>query len=193
MAAQFTATKEPLRPEWAWMSRATTSLPVPDSPPIITVAPLPILPRGRLQYLHLTGKTPVLQHPVNDDLQLFGLYRLMDEVGCPLLDGLNGEFQVMLPRHHDDRLEGVIGVNLLQQLKSGAVGQLLIEQDQVEGGLLQQNDPFAAAVCRGDPEAVLLEVELQHLVEGGIVLDDQELFSHGRSIRNFRAREIICP
>ena len=38
MAAQLMATKGPALPLWAWMSRATISLPVPDSPVISTLA-----------------------------------------------------------------------------------------------------------------------------------------------------------
>ncbi len=102
-------------------------------------------------------------------LQLFVGPRLGDEVGRASLDGGYRVFRGAIGGDHDDRHLRIALANLLQNLQSIAVGELKVEQDQIERLRVQQ------------AQALFAILGVQHLV--AVVFQQQSAAIRGSPLR----------
>ena len=133
----------------------------------------------RLQGGDLRRQPPMLQCPGDRMVQLVSLERFVNIVAGALLDCLDCQLQVVHTGHHDDRRIGILLPNRIQQVQPGAIRELVIQEYEIRGRAVELLHGFLAAACGGYGIALVLEVHGEHLVETGIVIDDEHTCSHG--------------
>ena len=181
-----------------WMARAASSLPVPVSPRISTVALVGAMACSRLMtscilravaddalkaetLVELAAQVAVgprqpqpFGRPVHDGPQLGHVHRLGEVVGGALLDGLHGGFYVAVAGNHHHLGVGRLFPGLAQDGQAVQVRHLQIGQDDVEIFLGQQAGAGRAAGGHG----AFVTDPFQALGHGfgveTIVVDDQD-------------------
>ena len=141
------------------------------------------------QFAHLGGGgvLPALrrgapgQRLLHGSLQQFGLHRLVDEVAGAILDRLDGQFQVVHAGHHDDARLRAQAAQFGDQFVAEAIGQLLVEEDEIGLCGTGQFERIGAGDGAVDAETLLLEVEREHFAQGDVVLHDEQARFHDRS------------
>ena len=204
MAAQLTATNGRLaRGLWAWRARATSSLPVPDSPVISTLACEPATRRmsantscidrrapddvleadaaGHLlaQPGHLGAQRLLGQRLVDHQHQLLDLERLGDVVERAQLHRPDGGVDRAEGGDGDDVGRGLHLAHLAQQIQTVQVGHLHVRDHQVDAALLDPLDAGPAAAGDLDPEALVLQLLAQVVAHGRVVVDHQDHRARG--------------
>ena len=188
MAPQFTGTKGPSRrgPD-SWISFATSSLPVPDSPKIWTGAWLratrAIISRRCCMAADVPSKrgpkTLVSPSWVPDSLMALATNlrsparseRLGHEIECAQFERAHGSFHIAMSGNHSHRHARRVLLYPFDQFQAIAVGQLHVGQAQIEVLGLEQSLRVSDAVCRSRIEIHALQRDGQQLAKIRLVID----------------------
>ena len=200
MALQFRATKRCWRRGLVWwIARATTSLPVPVSPVMSTVAPLgatvsiiwqssrigrlrPMTPGQSVALLELLAQVGVLgaqpallERRLEDVQQLLELERLADEVGGAALDGVDGVLDSAVAGDDDADDPRITLEGGVEDLAAVDARQAQVGDEDVEGEPLELVEGLFAGGRFGDGEALLGQALGNDGPEGIFVVDQEEM------------------
>jgi len=133
----------------------------------------PLLRLTHPQGPDLAAQPRGLQGFLHDEHQLVEVERLVRVVVGALLHDLHGGFDVRVRRQEDDEGVGIMLLDLLQQAQTVGIGQLEVEQDEIDGvsqGLVRR----AAAVGLEHAVALLLEPLAQRPADQRLIVHDQD-------------------
>ena len=132
--------------------------------------------------LRLRGGQQALQHA--DELLV--LEGLGDEVHGALVQGLDRGFRGGVGGHdHHRRLQALL-LHPGEQLDAGAVLQLQIGEDTIEGGLPEGPLPLLDACGGFAPESGPFQGQRQHLPKAGFILHQQDPLGRGEGHGNLK-------
>ena len=121
------------------------------------------------------------QNSLHARKHLLHLEGLCDVVVRALLEARDLVARLALCGQHDDGHLGVL-TDGAQHAPAVHDRQHQVEQDKIRTESAELVDALAAVVCDDGLIALVLEIELEQLGNIVVVLDDQDLFGHGRSL-----------
>jgi hypothetical protein len=174
-------------------ARATSSLPVPDSPLMRTV----MFERASRPMARNTscidGASPMMSgllsqrlgrrrrlllcpagaaHLIDGLVEVEGLRQVLEGTA---VEGGHGAVEVRVRGHDDDRQVRDGGVDLLQQIEAVDAGHADVGQDHVGALALQRLHDADAVGEAGHIHVGLAQRALQHPADGAVVVDDPDL------------------
>ena len=140
-----------------------------------------VLGRQHGRHVHQPGR---LEGPVEHLAEAVEVHRLDQVIEGAALHGLDGRLGGAVGRDEDDRPFGVEGLDLLEDIQAGAVGQLQVEHDHVRAVLADLLQPFGGRRGGQHLDLVPLEDAAEGVADAFLVIDDQQ-GRHG-SFTSFR-------
>ena len=98
--------------------------------------------------------------------------RLRDVVHCAIFEGGAGHIDRTVGGNEDDRELGIASANFFQHVKSVAVRQADVQQQEIEGMLFELGEPGFAGFGAGDAVAFALEQKFETFANFGFVVNN---------------------
>ena len=121
------------------------------------------------------GQQPALLHGPPDQVQnLLVLEGLGDVMVGPGPHGLDGRLDGGIGGNDDHRYVGDAPRELGQQIQTGTVREHDVQKDDIDFLVLEAEEPLGSRGGVEVGETVLLEQRAEHVMEDGLVIDDQD-------------------
>ncbi len=125
--------------------------------------------------------------PIQCEFQRLHLHRLGDEVVRARANRADRALQAAEGRDDDDRKVGPLARERPAEVESAPEPQVQIRQDRIDGALGQLRAGFLDGGGPLDAEVQPGQAVLQQLAELRLVVDDENLATHGSSLLPFQA------